>query len=213
MNLGGKADMPYRIGLTGNIATGKTTVGHMLVDLGAELIDADRVAHAVMAPGGAAYASVIEAFGPDILAQDGTIDRGALGRRVFSDPAALRRLEALVHPPVISAVEQRIANSSASVVVVEAIKLLESGMAVSYEAIWVTTCSTATQLERLVGGRGMSRDVALQRIRAQPPQEEKIAQADVVIDTEGTLEETRFQVRAAWREIQHEGASNRWDDR
>ncbi|MGC9521157.1 MAG: dephospho-CoA kinase [Anaerolineae bacterium] len=206
------ADIPYRIGLTGNIATGKTTVGHMLVELGAELIDADRVAHAVMAPEGAAYEPVVEAFGSDILAQDGTIDRGKLGRRVFSDPAALRRLEALVHPPVIAAVERRIACSSAPVVVVEAIKLLESGMAASYEAIWVTTCSSATQLERLVKGRGMDSDAALQRIRAQPPQEEKLAQADVVIDTEGTLDETRAQVRTAWCEIRQEAAGDCEDD-
>ena len=194
--------LPFRIGLTGNIATGKTTVGLMLEKLGAELIDADKVAHAVMAPEGKAYAPVVAAFGDGILEHDGAIDRRELGRRVFSDPVALQRLEALVHPPVIDAIEQRIASSRARVVVVEAIKLLESGMAGSYDAIWVTACSEARQLERLANTRGMRPDAALNRIRAQSPQAEKLAQADVVIDTEGTLMETELQVISAWEAIQ-----------
>jgi dephospho-CoA kinase len=193
---------PYRIGLTGNIATGKTTVGHMLVDLGAELIDADKVAHEVMAPGGDAYEPVVQAFGPEIVAQDGSIDRRALGKLVFSDPTALRLLESLVHPPVIREVERRIAASEAPVVVVEAIKLLESGMADTYEAIWVTACSAETQLTRLMRNRGLSREAALVRIHAQPPQEEKVAQADVVINTEATLDETRAQVERAWTKLE-----------
>ncbi len=146
--------MAHRIGLTGNIATGKTTVGRMLQALGAELIDADRVTHTVMAPGGQAYGPVVAAFGAGILDEDGVINRAALGRLVFTDPAALARLEALVHPVVIAAVERQVAASEASVVVVEAIKLLESGMADAYEAIWVTTCSEDTQLRRLMQGRG-----------------------------------------------------------
>ncbi len=198
-----------RIGLTGNIATGKTTVGRMLEALGAELIDADQVSHAVMAPGGPAYGPVVAAFGDGILAEDNEIDpvasppighaadppidhevdrsisreaerpvsreaerminRAALGRLVFSDPDALARLEALVHPVVIAEVERRIADSAARVIVVEAIKLLESGMADTYDAIWVTTCSEATQLARLMEGRGLSREAALARIHAQPP--------------------------------------------
>jgi dephospho-CoA kinase len=192
---------PYRIGLTGNIATGKTTVGHMLVVLGAALIDADEVAHAVMAPGGAAYGPVVESFGPEIVADDGAIDRRTLGELVFSDPAALRLLESLVHPSVIAEVERRIAETTTPVVVVEAIKLLESGMAAIYEAIWVTVCSQETQLARLMDDRGLSREAALQRIHAQPPQAEKVAQADMVIDTEGSLDETREQVKRAWERI------------
>ncbi len=192
----------YRIGLTGNIATGKTTVGQMLVALGAELIDADEVAHTVMSPGGKAYAAVVAAFGPQILAADGTIDRRQLGSLVFSDSEALRRLESIVHPPVIREIEHRILASRASVVVVEAIKLLESGAAAACDAVWVTNCPELLQLERLVEGRGLSREAALQRIRAQPPQTEKIAAADVVIDTAGTLAATRAQVTAAWVDLQ-----------
>jgi dephospho-CoA kinase len=191
----------YVIGLTGNIATGKTTVARMLVELGAEHIDADRVAHQVMAPEGAAYADVVAAFGPEILRADDTIDRQALGAEVFEDPEALARLEALVHPAVREVVARQIRHSRAAVVVVEAIKLLESGMAADYDAVWVTHCPREVQRERLMAFRQMGRDAAEQRIDAQPPQAEKIACADVVIDTAGTLAETRLQVQAAWRNL------------
>ena len=192
---------PYRIGLTGNIATGKSTVAGMLAALGAEHIDADRVAHEMIAPDGPAYDEVVAAFGEQILTPDGRIDRGKLGAVVFHDEAAMARLESLVHPPTIEAVERQIAASDAPVVVVEAIKLLESGMAASYEAIWVATCDASTQLARLMSERDLSRADARQRIEAQPPQEEKIARADVVIDTDCTLAETRAQVEAAQRRI------------
>jgi dephospho-CoA kinase len=196
-----KRSVPYRIGLTGNIATGKSTVGKMLADLGAERIDADHVAHTMIAPGGAAYAGVIDAFGPTLLAPDGAIDRRKLGAIVFADPNALARLETLVHPPTIAEVERRIDASDAQVVVVEAIKLLESGMAETYDAVWVTTCAEETQVARLMTTRGLTRETALQRIQAQPPQAEKIARAGVVIDTNGTLEQTREQVVTAWNAI------------
>jgi len=194
--------LPYRIGLTGNIATGKSTVGWMLVALGAEMIDADKVAHTVIAPDGSAYGGIVEAFGPTILDSEGAIDRRALGRIVFADPAALKHLEALTHPAVIAEVNRRIARSTAPVVVVEAIKLLESGMAEDYDAVWVTTCSRATQIERLVEGRELSREHALKRMRVQSPQDEKIVHADVVICTEVSLSETQAQVEAAWADIQ-----------
>jgi len=192
---------PYRIGLTGNIATGKSTVGRMLAQLGAEVIDADRIAHAVIAPDGAAYTAVVTAFGADILASDGTIDRGKLGDIVFSDAEALAQLERLVHPPVIAEVRRRIAASTAPAIVVEAIKLLESGVAGDYDAIWVTTCPEMAQIKRLMKSRRLTRAEALRRIRAQPAQAEKLARADVVIDTSGTLDETRAQVSAAWEAI------------
>lgn len=191
----------YRIGLTGNIATGKSAVAQMLRDLGAEVLDADRLTHAALAPDGAAYPGVLAAFGNGILSVDGTIDRHALGALVFSDPAALARLEAIVHPLVIAEVDRRIALIRAAVVVVEAIKLLESGLAAGYDAIWVTTCPEALQLERLMATRHLTRDNALRRIHAQPPQSEKIARAAVVLHTDATLEQTRAQVLAAWVQI------------
>lgn len=193
--------MRIRIGLTGNIATGKSAVGRMLAELGAEVIDADQLTHSVLAPDGAAYADVVAAFGVDILTPDGTIDRGKLGDIVFSDAEALAQLERLVHPPVIAEVERRIAASVAPVVVVEAIKLLESGVADDYDAIWVTTCPETAQVKRLMKSRRLSRAEALRRIHAQPPQAEKLARADVVINTNGALDATRAQVIAAWKAI------------
>ncbi len=185
---------PYRIGLTGNIATGKSTVAEMLVTLGAERVDADHVAHEVMAPGGTVHDAVVAAFGAGILAPDGALDRRALGDIVFSDPAALTRLESLVHPATIAEVQRRVDASKAPIIVVEAIKLLESDMATSYDAIWVTTCPPETQLARLMQQRGLTRADALRRIQAQPSPAEKIARADVVIHTGGALEETWAQV-------------------
>jgi dephospho-CoA kinase len=194
-------NQPYRIGLTGNIATGKTKVGAMLTDLGAEFIDADKVAHRVIAPDGEAYDAVVAAFGDAIVAPDGRIDRGQLGAIVFQDPEALARLERIVHPPVIARVNAQIARSAYPVVIVEAIKLLESGVAETYDAIWVTTCPEGMQIARLMRGRDLSYADALQRIRAQPPQAEKVARADVVIDTSGSLAATKAQVLAAWQRI------------
>ncbi len=200
-----KHPLPYRIGLTGNIATGKSTVGRMLVELGAVLIDADRVAHDVLMPGGAAYSSVLHSFGAAILSPDGLLDRQKLGAIVFSNPEALQRLESLVHPPVIAAIEQTIADLHVQVVVVEAIKLLETGMAESYDAIWVTTCPESVQLARLMKNRKLSSEDALLRLQAQSPQEDKLIYADVVINTAGKLEETRAQVREAWRHLALDG--------
>lgn len=195
------SNLPYRIGLTGNIATGKSAVGRMLAELGAEVIDADRITHDVLAVGGTAYAEVVRTFGADILTSDGSIDRGKLGDIVFSDAEALAQLERLVHPPVIAEVRRRIAASDAPAVVVEAIKLLESGVADDYDAIWVTTCPETAQVKRLMKSRHLTREEALRRIHAQPPQAEKLARADIVIDTDGALDATRAQVIAAWKAI------------
>jgi len=192
------------IGLTGNIGTGKSTVAGMLAELGAETIDADLVAHEVMRAGTPAHGRIIETFGPEILAPDGEIDRKRLGGIVFADPAALARLETIVHPATLKAVIRRIVSSSADVVVVEAIKLIESRMADSYDSLWVTTCRPEQQIARITEARGLSRAEAEQRVRAQPPQEEKIARADVVVDTSGSLSQTRAQVRAAWERLAEE---------
>ncbi len=190
----------YVIGLTGNIATGKSTVGRLLADLGAQVIDADQVAHAVMRRGRTAWQEVVLAFGLAVLGPDGEIDRRKLGAIVFRDPAALRRLEDIVHPAVRAAMRACTRRSQAPVVVYEAIKLLESGAAEDCDAVWVVTCPRAVQVERLMRTRGLSRAEAELRIDAQPPPEEKLARADVVITNDGSLEETRQQVERAWRE-------------
>ncbi len=189
------------IGLTGNIGTGKSTVAGMLAELGAETIDADLVAHEVMRASTPAHAAIVETFGLEVLTPDGEIDRTRLGLLVFADPAALARLEAIVHPATLEATDRLIAAASAAVVVVEAIKLIEAGMADGCDSVWVTTCRPKQQIYRIRGGRNLSRAEAEQRVQAQPPQEEKIARADVVIDTSGSLSQTRAQVQAAWERL------------
>jgi dephospho-CoA kinase len=174
----------------------------MLADLGAHVIDADKVAHEMMQPGGPAYEAVVASFGPEILADDGTIDRGKLGAIVFADPAALGRLEEAVHPATITEVDRRIAAAAAPVVVVEAIKLIETGMHRGYDALWVVTAPRSLQIARLVVQRGQTEEQAILRIDAQPRQEEKAALADVVIVNDGDLAELREKVQAAWMQIQ-----------
>ncbi|MGD8466498.1 MAG: dephospho-CoA kinase, partial [Anaerolineae bacterium] len=186
------------IGLTGNIATGKSEVARMLADLGAQVIDADRVAHQVMQPGGPAYGPVVEAFGPEILDGDGQIDRHVLGELVFRDADALRRLEAAVHPATIAEVGQRIARATAAIVVIEAIKLIEAGMYRAYDRLWVVTAPRSLQIQRLVSGRGLTEEEAVLRVDAQSPQEEKAKLADRVFVNDGELDQLREKVRTAW---------------
>ena len=189
------------IGLTGNIGTGKSTVARMLADLGAEAIDADQVTREVMRGGTPVHAAIVEAFGPGVLTAGGEIDRQRLGDIVFADPVTLARLEAIVHPATLAVIDRRVAASSADVVVVEAIKLIEAGMADGCDSVWVTTCRPDQQITRIINTRNLSRAEAEQRVQAQPPQEEKIARADVVIDTSGTLAQTREQVLEAWERL------------
>jgi dephospho-CoA kinase len=189
------------VGLTGNIATGKSEVARMLAALGACVIDADKVAHEVMAPGGPAYDAVVRAFGQEILTLDGTIDRGRLGAIVFRDPEALRRLEAAVHPETTAEVTRRITEADEPVIVVEAIKLIEAGMHRNYDALWVVTAPRPLQIARLVDTRGLTAEEAALRVDAQPPQEEKIAVADLVLVNDGDLDTLREQVEAAWSKL------------
>lgn len=193
---------PIVIGLTGGIGCGKSNVREVLVQLGAEGIDADRVAHEVTAPGGPAYEPLIAAFGLDVVGPDGSIDRGKLAALVFHDSDALARLEGIVHPAVFEATRARVANSRAPVIVIEAIKLLEAGMSISLcDQVWVVMCSEAAQLERLARSRGMSAEEVQRRRANQLPQAEMIRQADRVIDTNGTLAETEEKVRRACQEL------------
>lgn len=192
---------PLLIGLTGNIATGKSEVGRILAGLGALVIDADRVAHEVMRPDCAAYGAVVEAFGSEILAADGTIDRARLGDIVFRDPESLRRLEAAVHPATIAVIGERIARATEPVVVVEAIKLIEAGMHHDCDALWVVTAPRSLQIARLMAARDLGEEEAALRVDAQPPQEEKAALADLVIVNAGSLEELTEKVQRAWAQI------------
>lgn len=186
------------IGLTGNIATGKSVVLRMAAERGALAIDADKIVHELMDNDTEIQAAVAVAFGTEVRRPDGRIDRKALGEIVFDNASALRDLEQIVHPAVRRQLYQRIRETAASIILVEAIKLLEGDLADTCHQIWVTRCSRQRQLERLRVCRGLETHVAATRIKAQPPQEEKVARADVVIDTEGFMHETEAQFEMAW---------------
>ncbi|MCC6798776.1 MAG: dephospho-CoA kinase, partial [Anaerolineae bacterium] len=158
----GRWEGKYVIGLTGNIATGKSLVRRMLEHLGAYTIDADGLAHQAMAPGAPAYKPVVLTFGQWILDAERRIDRGRLGAVVFSHPDALRRLEALTHPIVIRAIDTLISRAQQKIVAVEAIKLLETPLAERLDAVWVVDADEKTQVERLAR-RGLDREAALKR--------------------------------------------------
>ena len=188
----------YVIGLTGNIATGKSVVRKMLEHLGAFGIDADEVAHRAMSRGGPAYEGVIRLFGEWILDSGGEINRKALGRLAFADAKLLDHLEDIIHPLVIQAVDLLIPRAHSSVIVLEAIKLFESGLADSCDTVWVVDCTPDVQIDRLVRKRGLSEPTSRQRIAAQPAQKDKLARAKVVIQNSKSFEDTWNQVQAAW---------------
>lgn len=191
----------YVIGLTGNIATGKSAVLSMLRARGALGIDADAVVHSALAAGGPAAAAVQAAFGAAFIKPDGGVDRTKLGDVVFADAARLQQLEAIVLPIVRHQVELQIAAATEPVVVIEAIKLLESPLAAQCSAIWVVTSSPADQLARLHASRPLSPAQAETRMAAQSPQAQKVAQANVVLNNTGTLAALEAQVQAAWSKI------------
>ncbi len=194
----------YIIGLTGNIATGKSLVRKMLEHLGAYGIDADALSHRAIAKGAPGYQPVIDTFGKWILRPDGEIDRDKLGRLVFADPEAMAQLEAIVHPLVRQAIEIMIKRAGQKVIVIEAIKLLESELKNLVDTVWVTYAPPDVQLARLVEKRQMSETDARQRVAAQNAQKEKTIRANVVIRNDGSFAETWKQVLAAWKQIQPE---------
>ena len=191
----------YLIGLTGNIAVGKSLVREMLSELGAAAIDADHVAHQVLLKGEAAYERVIAAFDGGILDSDGEIVRAALGEIVFADPARLRQLEGITHPAIRRRIDQGIRAADAPVVVIEAIKLLEGELKNAVDSVWVVDASPETQRQRLMSARGMSMEEAERRITLQNSQADKLRQADVVIRNDGDMQATRAQVARAWRKL------------
>jgi dephospho-CoA kinase len=187
-----------KIGLTGGIATGKSYVAEALRRHGIPVIDADAIAHGVMAGGTEAAAAIASRFGPDILAADGAVDRKKLGPIVFADSSARRELEAIVHPAVhrsITAGLRAFDLLGHDTVIVAVPLLYETGKAADYDRIIVTACTPARQVERLMA-RGLTEAAARQRIAAQLPTEEKAARADFVINTDGSFEETDRQIAA-----------------
>ena len=189
------------IGVTGNIACGKSAALAMLAELGAETIDGDALVHQLMGPESSLALAIRSRFGDTTVSDDGSINRPELGKIVFSDPEGLADLERIVHPFVITAMNDAINRPGPDVLVLDAIKLYEAGIADNCDAVWVVNCSRATQIERIMARNHVDRAEAERRIDAQPPQSEKIARADLVIENDGSLEQTRAQVVAAWSRL------------
>lgn len=198
----------YIIGLTGNIATGKSTVLHYLQQKGAYVLDADKLAHETMQQGTHTYWAIVDAFGNEILQPNGAIDRTKLGKVVFGDPVKLAQLEAIVHPAVFDLARRELAGLEASVVVLEAIKLLEAGQLVTLcDEVWVVTATTETQLRRLRETRNTDEAEAKHRMAAQSAQEEKIKQADRVIENNGTTAALFASLDQIWTDVLQKAAN------
>ena len=194
--------MTVRVGLTGGVASGKSTVSAILAELGAVVIDADALAREVVARGTPGLDAVVAEFGPDVLTPEGDLDRPAMGRLVFGDDAARRRLEAIIHPLVIERMAEIEATAGEDDVVVHDIPLLaEGGRADTFDAVVVVDAPRDLQVERMLGDRGWTREDAESRIAAQATREERRAIATHVIDNNGTLEELRARVEAVLEEL------------
>jgi dephospho-CoA kinase len=184
-----------RVGLTGGVGSGKSTVSGMLAERGVVVVDADLLAREVVAPGTEGLAEVVATFGEEVLGADGSMDRAAVGAIVFADEERRRALEAIIHPRVRARAAEIEAAAPEGAVVVHDIPLLtETGQAGSFDAVVVVDVPVETQVERLVAGRGMSRAEAESRVAAQASREERLAVASYVIDNSGTLEELRARV-------------------
>jgi dephospho-CoA kinase len=191
------------VGLTGGIASGKSTVSAMLAERGAEVVDADRIAREVLLPGTPAWCKVREHFGPGVLFADGTIDRQALADQVFSDPAKLALLNEITHPEIFARIADQLERfyNRPVVVVLDAALLIESGLADGVDLLVVTHSPREIQVERLAA-KGMDERAAGARIAAQLAPEQRLARADVVIDNRGSLEALAGQVDALWAQLQ-----------
>lgn len=191
----------YIIGLTGNIASGKSLVLKMLAEMGAYIIDADTVAHRVMLSDGPAYQPIVDSFGKWLLDENSEIDRSKLGKLVFNDPAALNLLETIVHPAVEEAIDALLNTCQPEVVAIEAIKLLEGGIAPICDTIWVVDAPREIRVRRLIKQRGMTPQQASERADLQGDGSEKLKAANVVIHNDGNPANTWDQIAGAWGEI------------
>jgi dephospho-CoA kinase len=191
------------VGLTGGIGSGKSTVSAMLVERGAELIDADHIAREVVLPGTEAWCKIRDHFGPGVLFPDGHIDRQALADIVFADKGKLALLNEITHPAIFKRIADRLERASDRdvIVVLDAALLIETGLAQRVDVLVVTHSRKELQVERLAAG-GMPAAQARARIAAQLPPEERLARADVVIDNSGSLEDLGRQVDGLWKELE-----------
>ena len=199
------------LGLTGGIACGKSNISDGLRALGAVIVDGDALSRELTAPGGPALPSLRTAFGGEIFRADGTLDRGALGGRVFGDPAALATLDGIMQPLLLTLIRRRIAEaeqSGAAVCVLDMPLLYEKGLDSLCDRVWCAYLPEDLQLERLMARNGYTREEALKRVRSQLPAKEKADRADTVIETTGTLEETRALLPPLYRRLLAEGAKH-----
>ena len=197
-----------RVGLTGGVASGKSTVAALLRELGAVVVDSDVLAREVVEPGTPGLAAVVEAFGPEVLTADGALDRPALGAVVFGDEAARRRLEAILHPLIRArAAELEAAAPEGTVVVHDIPLLVETGQAGRFDAVLVVDVPVETQVERMVRDRGMSRGDALARVAAQADRAQRLAAATHVVDNTGTREDLRDRVTEVLAELVSAGST------
>ncbi|MFJ9561816.1 dephospho-CoA kinase [Streptomyces fuscichromogenes] len=191
-----------KVGLTGGIGAGKSEVSRLLVGHGAVLIDADRIAREVVAPGTPGLAAVAEAFGPQVLAADGSLDRPKLGSIVFADPERLAVLNSIVHPLVGARSRELEGTAAADAVVVHDVPLLaENGLAQLYDLVVVVDVAPETQLDRLTRLRGMTEQDARARMAAQATREKRLGIADIVIDNDVPLEALRRRVGEVWADL------------
>jgi dephospho-CoA kinase len=188
---------PLWIGITGNIACGKSAVLAMLGEAGAATIDADGAYASLVVPGSPLLDRIASEFGRSVMTTDGALDRRALAGIVFSDPAALASLDRIVRPPVVSEILRRAEAAGSEIVAIDAIKLIESGLADRCNEVWVVRCGPETQLARLMARNGLDPEGARKRISAQPPVAMKLARADRTIDNDGPIADTRIQVGTA----------------
>jgi dephospho-CoA kinase len=196
-----------RVGLTGGVASGKSTVAAMLEELGAVVIDADVLAREVVAKGTPGLAAVVEEFGEELLGPDGELDRPAMGRLVFSDESARRRLEAIVHPLVFERIVALEEQAPADAVVVHDIPLLaENGRGGDFDAVIVVDVPTDLQVQRMTGDRGWSEEDARSRIAAQATREDRRAIATHLIENTGTREDLRGRVAEVFAEVVSAGS-------
>ena len=187
-----------RVGLTGGIASGKSTVSRILGDLGVPVIDADVIAREVVAPGSAALGRVVDAFGEEVLSDDKSLNRARLGEIIFSDASKKKILEGILHPEIIAEQDRRLKNieseGNTPIAVVDAAVMIESGSWKRFDLIVVVDCDESQQISRLCRRNGMREEEAMRRIEAQMPLSEKVKYADHVIDNRGSMDDTRKQV-------------------
>ena len=198
------------IGLTGGIASGKSLVSQQLVELGAVVIDADKVGHETYRQGTEAYRAVVEAFGRDVIGPDGEVDRRALGAKVFGDPEARRRLEEIVWPAIRRLAAARLAELRAEgvpVVVLEAAVLIEANWIDLVDEVWLVQAAPEAVRQRLGARNGLRPEQAEARLRAQLTNEKRRPYADVVIENDGSLDELRRRVEEAWSKLETRAGS------